>query len=214
MNTAQAKPKQQKDKQAKKGKEAPAASVKVKRDPNKKPRLFTKYRDIIIPALMKKFSFKNVFEVPRIEKVVINMGVGRATQDAKLLDDAVINLRAISGQQPLITKAKKAISNFKLRKGQSIGCMVTLRGFIMYEFLDRLINIALPRVRDFRGLSSKSFDGRGNYAMGIKEQIIFHEIDRDKISNIIGLNIVICTTAKTDEKAVALLEEFGMPFRK
>jgi large subunit ribosomal protein L5 len=153
-------------------------------------------------------------QVPKLDKIVLNMGVGKAIQDAKLIDEAVMVLRDITGQKPVITRAKKAISNFKLRKAQAIGVKVTLRGNQMYEFFDRLVSIAIPRIRDFRGLSRKSFDGRGNYTLGVKEQIVFVEIDRDKISQISGMDICICTTAKTDELGLMLLEEMGMPFRK
>ncbi len=178
------------------------------------PRLQKRYKDEIMPALQKRFNIKNVMEVPYLEKVVLNMGVGKAIQDAKLLDEAVMCLTNISGQKPVITKAKNAISNFKLRANMSIGCMVTLRNDKMYEFMDRLISISIPRIRDFRGLSRKSFDGFGNYAIGIKENIVFMEINRDKISKIMGLNICICTSAKNNETALGLLEEIGMPFRK
>jgi large subunit ribosomal protein L5 len=206
------KPKAEKEK---KGKADGAKAEPVrKREPHGEPRLRKRYREVVVENLKKRFGMKSVMEVPRLEKIVLNMGVGQATQDSKLLDEAVGSLRAIAGQQPAITKAKKSISNFKLRKGQAIGCMVTLRGHNMYEFFDRLVNIAVPRVRDFRGLSRKSFDGRGNFSMGIREQIIFHEIDTNKVNRIMGLDVAICTNAGTDEKAAALLEEMGMPFRK
>jgi len=178
------------------------------------PRMKERYKEDIIPALKEKLEIKNVMQVPRLEKIVLNMGVGKAIQDSKLLDEAVMTLTAISGQKPVITKAKLAISNFKLRKGMSIGAKVTLRSDKMYEFMDRLISIAIPRIRDFRGLSRKSFDGNGNYTLGIKEQIVFLEIDRDKISRISGMDICICTSTNEDDKALALLEELGMPFRK
>lgn len=178
------------------------------------PRLYEKYHNKTIPVLKKRFGIKNVMEVPRLQKVVLNMGVGRAIQEPKLLDEAIMCLKNISGQKPIVTKARNAISNFKLRAGMSIGCMVTLRNVRMYEFMDRLISITIPRIRDFRGLSKKSFDGFGNYSMGIKENIVFMEIDRDKISKILGLNICICTSAETNEMALGLLEEIGMPFRK
>jgi len=177
-------------------------------------RMREKYLKEAVPALKQKFGFANVMQVPKLDKIVLNMGVGRAIQDAKLVDEAVMVLRDITGQKPVITRAKKAISNFKLRQGQAIGCKVTLRGNRMYEFFDRLVAVAIPRIRDFRGLSRKSFDGKGNYTMGIKEQIVFVEIDRDKITNVAGFDITICTTAKTDELALSLLEELGMPFRK
>jgi len=163
---------------------------------------------------MEKFAYRNAMQVPKIEKVVLNMGVGEAIQNPKSLDGAVADLTAISGQKPVITKAKASIAGFKLREGMSIGCKVTLRGDRMYDFLDKLINVALPRVRDFRGVSPKAFDGRGNYTLGIKEQLIFPEIDYDKIDKIRGLEVVIVTTAKTDEEARELLKLMGMPFRE
>ncbi len=178
------------------------------------PRLIAEYRSTIIPKLMKRFGYKNVMQVPKIDKIVLNMGVGDANQDSKLLDRAFEDLTAIAGQKPIITKAKKAISNFKLREGNKIGCKVTLRRLQMYEFLDRLINVDIPRIRDFRGLSDRAFDGRGNYSLGIKEQIIFPEIDYDKIDRIRGLDISIVTTAQSDEEAYELLAAFGMPFKK
>jgi len=168
----------------------------------------------MVPKLMEKFAYRNPMQVPKIEKVVLNMGVGEAIQNPKSLDGAVADLRAISGQKPVITKAKASIAGFKLREGMSIGCKVTLRGERMYDFLDKLINVALPRVRDFRGVSPKAFDGRGNYTLGIKEQLIFPEIDYDKIDKIRGLEVVIVTTAKTDEEARELLRLMGMPFRE
>lgn len=186
----------------------------MSKETKKMPRLRERYFKEIIPALQKKHGIKNVMQTPRLEKVVLNMGVGRAIQEAKLLDEAVMCLRNISGQQPVITKAKNAISNFKLRANMSIGCKVTLRGDRMYEFMDRLVSIAIPRIRDFRGLSRKSFDGHGNYSLGITENIVFMEVDRDKISRITGLDICICTTAKNNEAALGLLEEIGMPFKK
>jgi large subunit ribosomal protein L5 len=177
-------------------------------------RLQEKYREVIIPEMMKRFSYKSVMQVPKILKVCLNMGVGDAVQDAKLLDLAIADLELIAGQKAVITKAKKSISNFKLREGMQIGLRVTLRQARMYEFLDRLISTAIPRIRDFRGVSDKSFDGRGNYTLGVKEQIIFPEIDVDKISRIFGMDITIVTTAKTDEEAMVLLQQFGLPFRK
>lgn len=171
------------------------------------------YHKELIPKLMKEFNYKNKMQVPRLQKIVVNMGLGEAIQNIKVLDSATNELMAITGQKPVPTKAKKSIANFKLRKGMSIGCLVTLRKDRMYEFFDRLVNIALPRVRDFRGVSSRSFDGRGNYSLGIKEQIIFPEVDYDKIDKIKGLNITIVTTAKTDEEGKALLGLFGMPFK-
>ncbi len=178
------------------------------------PRLLVHYKEHVVPALMKQFNYRNIMEVPRLEKIVINMGVGSAVEDSKNLENAMADLMLISGQKPKITKAKKSISNFKLRQGMPIGCMVTLRGWRMYEFLDRYISIAVPRIRDFRGLSDRSFDGRGNYSVGVREQIIFPEIDYDKVDRIRGMNITFVTTAKTDEEAYALLAAFGMPFRK
>jgi len=172
------------------------------------------YEKEIIDAMTKKFSYKNVMAVPKLEKIVINMGVGEAKDNAKVLDGAVKDLTIISGQKPLVTKAKKSLAAFKLRQGMSIGCKVTLRGDRMYEFADRLINIALPRVRDFRGVKANSFDGRGNYALGLREQLVFPEIDFDKVEKIRGMDIVIVTTAKTDEEARELLTFMGMPFIK
>ncbi|MCS7228871.1 MAG: 50S ribosomal protein L5 [Candidatus Kryptonium sp.] len=178
------------------------------------PRLKKLYQEVIIPEMMKKFGYKNVMQVPRLVKIVVNMGVGQATQEPKLLEMAMKELAKITGQQPVIRRAKKSISNFKLRAGMAIGCKVTLRRERMYEFLDRLINAAIPRIRDFRGLSDKSFDGRGNYTLGIKEHIIFPEINVDEVERIFGMDITIVTTAKTDEEAYELLRLFGMPFRK
>jgi large subunit ribosomal protein L5 len=171
------------------------------------------YKEKAAPALMKRFSYKNRMEVPRLEKIVVNMGLGEAIQNVKILDSAVQELSQITGQKPVITKAKKSIAQFKLRTGMPIGCMVTLRKERMYEFFNRLVNVALPRVRDFKGLSGKSFDGRGNYALGIREQLIFPEIHYDKIEKVKGMNIVITTTAKTDEEGKELLRLLGMPFR-
>jgi large subunit ribosomal protein L5 len=167
----------------------------------------------VIPTLMKEHNYKNPMEVPRIEKIVVNMGLGDAIQNIKLLDSATFELSLITGQKPIVTRAKKSIASFKLRKGMPIGCMVTLRRENMYELLDRLVNIALPRVRDFRGVSRESFDGRGNYSLGIKEQIIFPEIDYDKIDRVKGMNVAIVTTAKTDEEARSLLSLMGVPFK-
>ena len=177
-------------------------------------RLQDKYQNEVVPAMMKEFNYKSVMEVPAIEKVVVNIGVGDAIQNSKLLDEAVEELAAITGQQPVITKAKKSIANFKLREGMPIGCKVTLRRQKMYEFLDKLFNISLPRVRDFRGVSDTSFDGRGNYTLGLKEQIIFPEIDFDKVNRSRGMDVVIVTSAKTNEEAKALLTKMGMPFKK
>lgn len=178
------------------------------------PRLLTQYRDEIVPFMAKHFAYRNIMQVPKLEKIIINMGVGDALENRKNLDSAVDEMQVIAGQRPVITTARKAISNFKLRIGNPIGCRVTLRGWRMYEFLDRLIGIALPRVRDFRGLSDRSFDGRGNYSLGIKEQIIFPEIDYDKVEKIRGMDITLVTTAKSDEEAYQLLLAFGMPFVK
>jgi large subunit ribosomal protein L5 len=176
-------------------------------------RLKDLYKKEIVPRLMKEFNYKNVMQVPKLHKITINMGLGEAITNAKILDSASAELAAITGQKPIITRARKSISNFKLRAGAPIGCAVTLRGDRMYEFFDRFVNIALPRVRDFKGLSSKSFDGRGNYSVGIKEQIIFPEINFDKIDKIKGMTITIVTTAKTDEEAKKLLKYLGMPFK-
>ena len=177
-------------------------------------RLKQKYDSEVVSKLQEEYKYGSVMEVPHLEKVVINVGVGDATQNSKLLDDAVRDLTIISGQKPVITKAKKSIASFKLREGQSIGCKVTLRGNRMYEFLDKLFTISLPRVRDFRGVSKNSFDGKGNYTLGVKEQLIFPEIDFDKVSKIRGMDIVIVTTAKSDKEAYTLLEALGMPFHK
>jgi large subunit ribosomal protein L5 len=172
------------------------------------------YAKTVIPALTKEFSYTNVMAVPRIAKISINIGLGEATQNGKLMDGAVNELAAIAGQKPVITKAKKSIAAFKLREGMAIGCAVTLRGDRMYEFFDRLVNVSLPRVRDFRGVSSKSFDGRGNYTLGVKDQLIFPEIDYSKVEKTKGMNITIATTAKTDAEGMALLKQMGMPFRQ
>jgi large subunit ribosomal protein L5 len=177
------------------------------------PRLKEKYTNEIIPAMMKDFAYGNIMQVPKIEKIVLNVGLGEAIQNIKLLEAAQKELGKISGQKAVITKAKKSIATFKLREGMPIGCKVTLRANSMYEFLDRLISIALPSIRDFRGISGKSFDGRGNYALGIREQFIFPEIDYDKVEMVHGLDIVMCTSAKTDKESKALLRMFGIPFR-
>jgi large subunit ribosomal protein L5 len=176
-------------------------------------RLKDAYRTEIVPALMKAFTYKNPMQVPKLEKITVNMGLGEAIQNIKVLDTAVDALTAITGQKAVVTKAKKSIANFKLREGMPIGAMVTLRRERMYEFFDRLVNLSLPRVRDFRGVSPKAFDGRGNYTLGIREQLIFPEVDYDKLDKIRGMNITIGTTAKTDEEARALLRHLGMPFR-
>ncbi|GIN87818.1 50S ribosomal protein L5 [Heyndrickxia sporothermodurans] len=177
-------------------------------------RLKEKYEKELAPALVSKFNYKSVMQVPKIEKIVINMGVGDAVQNAKVLDNAVEELSIITGQKPVVTKAKNSIAGFRLREGMPIGAKVTLRGERMYEFLDKLISVSLPRVRDFRGISKKAFDGRGNYTLGVKEQLIFPEIDYDKVSKIRGMDIVIVTTANTDEEARELLTQLGMPFQK
>ncbi len=179
----------------------------------KPARLKIRYKNEIVPALMKELGFKNPMQVPLIEKVVLNMGLGEALTNAKLIESAADQLAAIAGQKPVITRARKSIANFKLRQGQAIGAMVTLRGDRMYEFLDRLINVALPRVRDFKGVSDRSFDGRGNYSLGIREQVIFPEINLDKVDKMKGLTVVMCTTARTDADAKALLRALGLPFR-
>ena len=178
------------------------------------PRALKKYKDEVVPHLMKKFGYKNINQCPKIQKIALNMGVGDAKQDSKLLDNAMNDLSIITGQKPAITKAKKAISNFKLRAGMSVGCKVTLRRQNMYEFLEKFIAIAVPRIRDFRGLSDSSFDGRGNYSVGVKEQIIFPEINVDKIDRIRGLDITFVTNAGSDEEALELLKSFGMPFKR
>ncbi len=177
------------------------------------PRLKDKYLKEVVQNMMKEFSYKNIMEVPKIQKVVLNVGLGEAIQNIKLLDAAQKELSSITGQKAVVTKAKKSIAAFKLRQGTPIGCKVTLRGNIMYEFLDRLISVALPRIRDFKGISGKSFDGRGNYSLGLKEQFIFPEIDYDKVEMVHGLDVVFCTTAKTDKESKALLRYMGMPFR-
>jgi large subunit ribosomal protein L5 len=177
------------------------------------PRLLERYRSEIVPKLSQEFGFKNVHQVPRLEKVVVNMGVGKATQNAKLIEKAAEELAAITGQKAAIRRARKSIANFKLRQGQAVGCTVTLRGTRMWEFFDRLVNVSLPRVRDFKGVSPKAFDGRGNYSLGIREQIIFPEIDYDSVENITGLNVTVVTSARNDAEGKALLAHLGMPFR-
>lgn len=177
-------------------------------------RLKDQYKNEIVDAMIKKFGYKNIMEVPKLDKIVINMGIGEAKENAKALEPALADLEIIAGQKPVLTKAKKSIANFKLREGQNIGCKVTLRGEKMYDFLDRLVNLALPRVRDFRGINPNAFDGRGNYALGIKEQIIFPEIEYDKIDKVRGMDVIFVTTAKTDEEAKELLTQFNMPFAK
>ena len=177
-------------------------------------RLKDLYNDTIVENLTKKFGYKNIMQVPKLDKIVVNMGVGEAKENAKLLEAAVKDMETITGQKAILTKAKNSVANFKIREGMPIGCKVTLRGDKMYEFLDRLVNLALPRVRDFRGINPNSFDGRGNYALGIKEQIIFPEIEYDKVDKVRGMDIIFVTTAKTDEEARELLKEFNMPFAK
>jgi len=176
-------------------------------------RLLSKYREEILPALREEFGYRNILEVPRLEKIVVNVGLGEGSRTPELLDAAAEELAAITGQRAVITRARKSIANFRLRQGMPVGCRVTLRGRRMYEFLDRLVNASLPRIRDFRGVSPKAFDGRGNYTLGLKEQILFPEIEYDKVSNVHGMDVCIVSTAKTDEEARALLRHFGMPFR-
>lgn len=209
-------PQQQGKSAAKKGEFTPEGKrlEDVKGEKPPVPRLFEFYKSNVIPALMKKYNYKSVMQVPKLEKICINIGVGSATQDLKQLQSAVNELELISGQRPVVKKAKKAISNFKLRQGMPIACMVTLRGPRMYEFLDRFINIVSPRVRDFRGFPDKSFDGRGNYSLGIKEQIIFPELDVDKINKINGMDISFVMKSRSDEESYSLLSEFGFPFKK
>ena len=177
-------------------------------------RLTEMYKNEIVDAMIKKFGYKNIMQVPKLDKIVINMGVGEAKENAKVLESAVSDMETITGQKAVVTKAKHSVANFKIREGQSIGCKTTLRGDKMYEFLDRLVNLALPRVRDFRGVNPNSFDGRGNYALGIKEQLIFPEIEYDKIDKVRGMDVIVVTTAKTDEEARELLRLFNMPFAK
>jgi large subunit ribosomal protein L5 len=176
------------------------------------PRLQEKYEKEVVPALMEKFGYKNIMEVPKLDKVVINMGVGEAKENAKVLESAMADMQLITGQKPILTRAKKSVANFKIRQNMPIGCKVTLRKSRMFEFADKLMNVALPRVRDFRGVSDKSFDGRGNYSLGIKEQLIFPEVEYDKIDKVRGMDIIFVTTAKTDEEARELLRFLGMPF--
>lgn len=203
-------------KPGKKGESAAAESAEKTKSaaaPPPPPRLREHYRNAIVPELVKKFGYKSVMEVPRIQKITVNMGVGETTQDRKILDNAVADLTKITGQKPVITKARTSIATFKIRKGFPVGCMVTLRGARMYEFLDRFVSVALPRVRDFRGASNRAFDGRGNYSVGVREQIIFPEIDYDKVDALRGMNVSITTTAKSDEEARALLGGFNFPFK-
>jgi len=219
-----AKPRQEQEKKAhpkqaapkkepKKEAAAPAPKPSGPRLPAPPARLSVYYREKVVPDLMQKFGYKTVMQVPRLRKITLNMGVGKSTGDKKLLDSALADMVKIAGQKPVATKARRSIANFKLRAGFPIGCMVTLRGARMYEFLDRLVNIAIPRIRDFRGVSNRAFDGRGNYSLGVKEQIIFPEIDYDKVDTLRGMNIAITTTAKTDDEARALLTAFRFPFK-
>jgi large subunit ribosomal protein L5 len=197
-------------------KEKVSAAAPIERGPQQPAppaRLAVQYREKIVPDLMQKFGYKTVMQVPRIRKITLNMGVGETTSDKKVLDNAVADMAKIAGQKPVVTLARRSIANFKVRAGFPIGCMVTLRGARMYEFLDRLVNIAIPRIRDFRGISNRAFDGRGNYSLGVKEQIIFPEIDYDKIDALRGMNIAITTTAKNDDEARALLTAFRFPFK-
>jgi large subunit ribosomal protein L5 len=206
-------PAQQKPKAAAAPREKPAAAETGPKLPAPPARLATHYREKVVPDLMQKFAYKTVMQVPRIRKVTINMGIGETVVDKKILDNAVSDMTKIAGQKPVVTKSRKSIANFKIRAGFPVGCMVTLRGARMYEFLDRLVNIAIPRIRDFRGVSNRAFDGRGNYSLGVKEQIIFPEIEYDKIDALRGMDIAITTTAKTDDEARALLAAFRFPFK-
>jgi large subunit ribosomal protein L5 len=200
-------------KEAKEAREAKESKPTRPAKPAAPARLHTFYRETVVGELTKQFGYKTVMQVPRIEKIVLNMGVGEAVADKKIMDNAVTDMTRIAGQKPVVTKARKSIANFKIRTGYPVGCKVTLRGARMYEFLDRLVSVAMPRIRDFRGISARAFDGRGNYNMGVKEQIIFPEIEYDKIDAIRGMNITISTTAKTDDEAKALLAAFRFPFR-
>lgn len=202
---------EKKGKKDTKGKDEPDASTRV--EEGYIPRLLVRYREEIIPSLEKRFGYGNLYQVPKLRKIVVNMGTGDGLKDAKLQDAALEDMMTIAGQRPRVTRAKKSVASFKLRKGMPVGCMVTLRGARMYEFFDRLVNVAIPRIRDFRGLSSDSFDGHGNYTFGIKEQIVFPEIDYDKVVKIRGMDITIETSAETDEEAFELLKSLGMPFR-
>ena len=197
----------------KKGAPVKEARTATPRPKDYKPRLKMHYEKVVRGELMKKFGYGNVMQIPRIEKIVINMGVGEAVNDRKKVDNAVADLAMIAGQKPVITRARKAIATYKVREGMAIGTKVTLRGDRMYEFLDRLVTIALPRVKDFRGLNPKSFDGRGNYATGLKEHIVFPEIDYDKVDSVLGLDVIVCTSARTDDEARELLKGFNFPFR-
>src|SRR3982750_3969695 len=214
---AKEKQEKQKEQKGKKGQQAPAVEEKPTGRPRhsskERPRLKERFRKEVAPALMKEFDFNNPMAVPHLHKIVVNMGVGEATQNAKVLDPAVNELGQITGQKPVVTRAKKSIAAFKVREGMPIGAMVTLRGDRMYEFFDRLVNVVLPRVRDFRGVSTKSFDGRGNFTLGLHAQLIFPEIDYAKVEKQKGMNVTIVTTAKSDDQARSLLRGFGMPFR-
>lgn len=210
---AQKQPQQEPKKQAAPKKEAAAPKPAAPEVPAPPARLAIYYREKVVPELMQKFGYKTVMQVPRLRKITLNMGVGETTSDKKMLDNAVADMTRIAGQKPVVTKARRSIANFKVRAGFPVGCMVTLRGARMYEFFDRLVNIAMPRIRDFRGVSNRAFDGRGNYSLGFKEQIIFPEIDYDKIDTLRGMNIAITTTAKTDDEARALLAAFRFPFK-
>ncbi len=210
---AAARPSQAQKRAAKKEAAVPAKKEAVPELPAPPARLAQFYRDKVVPELTQKFGYKSLMQVPRIKKITLNMGVGETTGDKKVLDNAVADMAKIAGQKPVVTKARKSIANFKVRANFPVGCMVTLRGARMYEFLDRLVNIAMPRIRDFRGVSNRAFDGRGNYSLGVKEQIIFPEIEYDKIDALRGMDIAINTTAKTDDEARALLAAFRFPFR-
>jgi large subunit ribosomal protein L5 len=209
----QAQPQKQPKKEAQAPKKEAAPKLQAPQEPAPPARLAIHYREKVVPELMQKFGYKTVMQVPRLRKITVNMGVGETTSDKKVLDNAVADMTRIAGQKPVVTKARKSIANFKVRAGFPVGCMVTLRGARMYEFFDRLVNIAMPRIRDFRGVSNRAFDGRGNYSLGFKEQIIFPEIDYDKIDVLRGMNIAITTTAKTDDEAKALLSAFRFPFK-
>jgi large subunit ribosomal protein L5 len=210
---AQKQPQQESKKQAAPKKEAAAPKPAAPEVPAPPARLAIYYREKVVPELMQKFAYKTVMQVPRLRKITLNMGVGETTSDKKVLDNALADMTRIAGQKPVVTKARRSIANFKVRAGFPVGCMVTLRGARMYEFFDRLVNIVMPRIRDFRGVSNRAFDGRGNYSLGFKEQIIFPEIDYDKIDTLRGMNIAITTTAKTDDEARALLAAFRFPFK-
>jgi large subunit ribosomal protein L5 len=205
--------KEQKEEKKGKGEKAGKSDAAEKVDPGYVPRLLRRFREEVSPALQKRFGYVNSLQIPKLDKIVVNMGVGEGMKDSKLLDAAVEDLMTITGQRPKITKAKKSVASFKVRKGMSLGCKVTLRGMRMYEFFDRLVSSAIPRIRDFRGLSPDSFDGHGNYTFGIKEQIVFPEIDYDKVVKIMGMDITVATTCRTDEEALELLKGLGMPFR-